>query len=48
MFPGYDGPLQYTMVHGNPDVNTEVIHLSHSFSHDSDEVDGEKFSYAFF
>ncbi|KAK7604399.1 hypothetical protein V9T40_005585 [Parthenolecanium corni] len=35
----YDGPLQYTMVHGNPDLNNDVIHLSHSFSHDSDDLD---------
>ncbi|XKL65894.1 hypothetical protein PGB90_009314 [Kerria lacca] len=37
----YDGPLQYTMVQGNPDMSTDVMHLSHSFSHDSDEIDGE-------
>lgn len=37
---GYDGPLQYTMVHGNPDASTDIIHLSRSFSQDSDEIDG--------
>lgn len=30
------------MVHGNPDMSTDVIHLSRSFSHDSDEIDGKK------
>lgn len=29
------------MVHGNPDLNNDVIHLSHSFSHDSDDLDGK-------
>lgn len=37
----YDGPLQYTMVHGNPDASTDIIHLSRSFSQDSDEIDGD-------
>lgn len=33
---GYDGPLQYTMVRGDPDLSTDVIHLTRSFLQDSD------------
>lgn len=43
---GYDGPLQYTMVQGNPDLSTDVIHLSRSFSRDSDDIDGELIFYS--
>lgn len=33
---GYDGPLQFTMVHGNPDANETLIPFQDNNSQDSD------------
>ncbi|XP_065199555.1 protein king tubby-like isoform X1 [Planococcus citri] len=38
---GYDGPLQYTMIHGNPDLSADVIQLTRSVSGGSDDIDEE-------
>ncbi|XP_073998826.1 tub domain-containing protein ktub isoform X1 [Rhodnius prolixus] len=35
---GYDGPLQFTMVHGNPDANETLIPFQDNNSQDSDEI----------
>lgn len=35
---GYDGPLQFTMVHGNPDSGDSIIGINENASQESDDV----------